>query len=139
MADAVNHGSTLRTCVVADDHPAILALVTRVLSQQQFRVFTAPDGRKALELLAAQPSCDLLVTDLAMPDGEGIETIRTVRQRYPTVKILAISGAFGGHMLRAAQMLGADATLGKPFTPDTLVATVRALLEPGTGIAGPEV
>ena len=139
MADAVNHGSTLRTCVVADDHPAILALVTRVLSKQQFRVFTAPDGRKALEILAAQPSCDLLVTDLAMPDGEGIETIRTVRQRYPTVKILAISGAFGENMLRAAQLLGADATLGKPFTPDTLVATVRALLEPGTGMAGPEV
>ena len=81
-----------RTCVVADDHPAILTLITRVLSKEQFRVFSATDGRKALELLAAQPVCDLLVTDLAMPDGEGIETIRIVRKQFPTVKILAISG-----------------------------------------------
>jgi DNA-binding response OmpR family regulator len=118
-----------RTCVVADDHPAILTLITRVLSKEQFRVFGATDGRKALELVAAQPVCDLLVTDLAMPDGEGIETIRTVRQRFPTVKILAISGAFGENMLRTAKLLGADATLGKPFTSATLVATVHALFE----------
>jgi CheY-like chemotaxis protein len=119
-----------RMCVVADDHPAILALITRVLSKEQFRVFGATDGHKALALLAEQPECDLLVTDLAMPDGEGIETIRTVRQRYPKVKILAISGAFGENMLRAAQVLGADATLAKPFTADRLVAAVHGLLDP---------
>jgi len=118
-----------RTCVVADDHPAILALITRVLSKEQFRVLSANDGRKALELVAAQPVCDLLVTDLAMPEGEGIETIRAVRKRFPMVKILAISGAFGENMLRTAQLLGADATLGKPFTAAALVATVHALFE----------
>lgn len=119
-----------RTCVVADDHPATLALITRMLSKEQFRVFEATDGHKALALLAEQPECDLLVTDLAMPEGEGIETIRTVRKRYPKVKILAISGAFGENMLRAAHSLGADATLGKPFTADTLVAAVHALFDP---------
>jgi DNA-binding NarL/FixJ family response regulator len=122
--------AALRTCVVADDHPSVLALITRVLSKAQFRVFAATDGRKALALIAEHPSCELLVTDLAMPDGEGIETIRLVRKQYPAVKILAISGAFGEDMLRTAQFLGADASLGKPFTADALIATVHALFDP---------
>jgi DNA-binding NarL/FixJ family response regulator len=126
----MNPTPALRMCVVADDHPSVLALITRVLSNAHFEVFPATDGRKALALLAAHSSCDLLVTDLAMPDGEGIETIRLVRKQYPAVKILAISGAFGENMLRTAQFLGADATLGKPFTADALVATVHALLDP---------
>jgi DNA-binding response OmpR family regulator len=129
----MNRTHALRTCVVADDHPAIVALVTRVLSKEHFRVLAAPDGLKALALIAAHPSCDLLVTDLAMPEGEGIETIRHVRKQYPTVKILAISGAFGGNMLQAAQRLGADATLGKPFTAGALVAAVHALFRDPAG------
>ena len=126
----MNTTPALRTCVVADDHPSVLALITRVLSKAHFRVLPAADGRKALALIAAHPACDLLVTDLAMPEGEGIETIRLVRKQYPAVKILAISGAFGEDMLRTAQFLGADASLGKPFTAEALVATVRALLDP---------
>jgi DNA-binding NarL/FixJ family response regulator len=126
----MNMPPPVRTCVVADDQPAVLALITRVLSNEPLHVLTASDGRKALALLADHPSCALLITDLAMPEGEGIETIRSVRRQYPAVKILAISGAFGGNILRAAQLLGADATLGKPFTADALVAAVRALLDP---------
>lgn len=128
----MNMTPALRTCVVADDHPGILGLITRVLSKEQFQVLAATDGRKALALIEANPSCDLLVTDLAMPEGEGIETIRLVRKQYPHVKILAISGVFGANMLRTAQFLGADATLGKPFSGEALVATVRALLDPAS-------
>jgi DNA-binding NarL/FixJ family response regulator len=126
----MNTTPAVRTCVVADDHPSVLALITRVLSRAHFEVFAATDGRKALALIAAHPSCDLLVTDLAMRDGEGIETIRFVRKQYPAVKILVISGAFGQNMLRTATFLGADASLGKPFTPDALVAAVHKLLDP---------
>jgi two-component system, cell cycle sensor histidine kinase and response regulator CckA len=116
-------------CVVAEDDPAARDFIARVLSGAQFHVLVAGDGREAAALIAAQP-CDLLVTDLAMPGGEGIETIRAVRKQYPAVKILAISGAFGEKMLRTAELLGADASLAKPFTAAMLVAAVRALLEP---------
>ena len=118
---------TVRTCVVADDDPAIVEYVSRVLSTVDFTVLRASNGVEALALITSRP-CDLLVTDLAMPDGEGIETIRRVRKRDPIVKILAISGAFGDDMLRTAALLGADASLRKPFSSDELIASVRALL-----------
>jgi DNA-binding response OmpR family regulator len=118
-----------RTCVVADDEPGVRALITRVLTRANFQVFAASGGREAVALLATHPT-DLLVTDLAMPGGEGIETIRAVRKQYPALKILAISGAFGEDMLRTAELLGADASLAKPFTADLLLAAVRALVEP---------
>jgi DNA-binding response OmpR family regulator len=118
---------TLQACVVADDEPGMRAFVARVLSRERFHVFTASDGHEALALVT-QHRCELLVTDLSMPGGEGIETIRAVREQYPGVKILAISGAFGAKMLRAAELLGADASLAKPFTAEMLVSAVRALI-----------
>jgi DNA-binding response OmpR family regulator len=124
----MNTTPSVRTCVAADDDPAVREFIVRVLSRERFQVFPAGTGRETLVLLAERP-CDVLVTDLAMPGGEGIETIRTVRKQYPSLKILAISGAFGGPMLRMAQALGADASLGKPFSADELVAAVCALLE----------
>jgi DNA-binding response OmpR family regulator len=115
--------------VVADDEPALRRFIGKALSREQFQVFEACDGQEAAALVAAHP-CGLLVIDLAMPGGEGIETIRAVRQQYPQLKILAISGAFGEDILHDAEALGADASLAKPFTASALLAAVRALLEP---------
>jgi DNA-binding response OmpR family regulator len=123
----MNTTPTLHACVVADDEPGMRTFVARVLSRERFHVFTASDGHEAVALITAHP-CDLLVTDLSMPEGEGIETILTVRKHYPAVKILVISGAFGETMLRTAERLGADASLAKPFTAETLMAAVRALI-----------
>jgi DNA-binding response OmpR family regulator len=120
------------SCVVADDEPGVRALITRVLTRANLQVFAASNGREAIDLLAAHP-CDVLVTDLAMPGGEGVETIRDARKLFPAIKILAISGAFGHDMLKTPQLVGADASLGKPFTAEMLVAAVRALLEPAEG------
>jgi CheY-like chemotaxis protein len=117
------------TCVVADDEPAVRELINRVLSREHFTVWAASDGREAMALIA-EHGCDVFVTDLTMPGGEGIETIRAVRQQHPRVKILAVSGAFGGDLLTDAEALGADASLAKPFTAQKLVAAVRALLKP---------
>lgn len=116
------------TCIIADDDPAIRAFVARVLLREQFDVLPAASGREALSLLAAHP-CDILVIDLAMPDGDGMETIRAVRSQYTRLKILVVSGRFGGDILRTAEYLGADASLPKPFSPDALVTAVRRLLE----------
>jgi DNA-binding response OmpR family regulator len=73
-----------------------------------------------------------IITDILMPEQEGLETIREARQRYPSVRILAISGGGAGgpeiQLLRFAESFGADQTLAKPFTPSQLVAVVRTLL-----------
>jgi DNA-binding NarL/FixJ family response regulator len=69
-----------------------------------------------------------VVTDLVMPDKEGIDIIAEIRKHYPGVKVIAISGAFGGKFLKAAQLMGAHATLSKPIAEDTLLSTIRSLV-----------
>jgi CheY-like chemotaxis protein len=124
----MNDARAAHTCVVADDESGVRELITRVLSRERFTVWAASDGREAIALIA-EHGCDVFVTDLAMPGGEGIETIRTVRQQHPKLKILAISGAFDDDLLQDAEALGADASLAKPFTAQKLVAAVRALID----------
>ena len=69
-----------------------------------------------------------MITDLVMPESEGIETIQAIRKSHADVKIIAVSGAFGGGYLAVAAMLGADATLTKPVSPEQLLEAVRQAL-----------
>jgi DNA-binding response OmpR family regulator len=126
---------TPRTCIVADDDPSVLEFMIRALSSENVQVFAASNGREAAAIIGER-HCDVLVTDLAMPGGEGIETIRAIRKQHPHVKILAVTGAFGEDMLRVAEALGADASLAKPFSAETLVASVQALMTPAKGKSG---
>jgi DNA-binding response OmpR family regulator len=72
-----------------------------------------------------------MITDLVMPDQEGLETVRTIRSSRNHMKIIAVSGV-ATSFLRVAKMLGADATLPKPVTADDLLGAVRRVLgEPG--------
>ncbi len=113
--------------LVVDDEESIRKLFTRILTRAGYEVNVAADGDQAEKILGAG-SYDLMITDLVMPNREGIETIRAIRQIYPGLKIIAVSGAFGGRFLKTAAMLGADATLTKPVGPDHLVETVRNAL-----------
>ncbi len=117
-----------QTILVVDDEDSIRVLFRELLAAEGYRVLVASDGRQACELLHQGVNLDLVITDLVMPNQEGIETIRAIRQQFPHVRILAISGAFGGKFLRMAKLLGADATLSKPIPPDQLCRTVAALL-----------
>ena len=63
-----------------------------------------------------------------MPEQEGIETIQVLRREFPAIKVIAVSGAFGGQCLRVAQLLGAHSTLQKPFEAQALLDTVRDAL-----------
>lgn len=72
-----------------------------------------------------------MIVDIFMPRKDGIELIREVRRKWPSTRILAMSGGnrfFQQDMLAAARALGADASLDKPFMPSELIATVRRLL-----------
>jgi DNA-binding NarL/FixJ family response regulator len=71
---------------------------------------------------------DLVITDLVMPEQEGIDIIRTLHRDAPGVAVIAISGAFGGQFLRTARLLGASAVLSKPVPADVLRATVADVL-----------
>jgi CheY-like chemotaxis protein len=91
-------------------------------------VIEAADGKQALEEALAR-QVDLVITDLVMPEQEGIETVRALRQDMPGVGIIAISGAFDGQFLKTAQMLGADAVLAKPVSAELLLAKVSEVLK----------
>ena len=126
MSDAV-----LTRLLVIDDDNLVRAALTDMLQTAGFEVVTASNGRLGLELLDTT-TVDAIITDILMPEQEGLETIREARQRFPDIRILAISGGGAGggetQLLRFAESFGADQTLPKPFTGSQLVAAVRALL-----------
>jgi len=113
--------------LVVDDEPAVRGFFQRVLEGAGYQVSAARDGAEALQL-AREGRFDLLLTDLVMPEQEGLEIIGILRRERPGLKVVAVSGAFGGAFLKAAQLLGADATLLKPVPPDRLLAAIQRAL-----------
>ncbi len=119
-----------RTILVIDDDIAVSNLLRRILSGGGYRVLVASDGKMGVDVLERQP-VDLVITDLVMPGQEGLETVSYLHEQRPNLPVIAISGAFGGSFLKAAGLLGAAATLGKPIAPETLLETVGRLVIKG--------
>ena len=126
--------------LVIDDEPAVRYAVTRVLESNGYEVTTAPDGLQGMaQFRSSHP--DLVITDLIMPEQEGMQTIKQMRQADTAVKILAIAG--GGRLvnvdfLQVARRLGADEILAKPFDARELLSVARQLLpSPGKTGAAP--
>jgi CheY-like chemotaxis protein len=88
------------------------------------------DGTRALEMQRAQPA-DVLITDIFMPERDGLETITSFRREFPQTRIVAMSGGglrIGGKLyLETAGIAGADAVLRKPFDPKSLLELLRSL------------
>jgi two-component system cell cycle sensor histidine kinase/response regulator CckA len=118
--------SAIRVLVV-DDEEGVRRYLRMVLEEAGYIVNEAADGKEALDLALEDPP-EVVITDLVMPEQEGIETIRALRRRVPQLAIVAISGAFGGQFLNTAKILGADAILDKPLRAEVLLAKVSDLL-----------
>ena len=117
--------------LVIDDHATVRLSTKMALEDAGHQVEDAANGLEGMFRLQAKP-VDLVVTDIFMPEKEGLETIDEIKQKYPETKIIAISG--GGRMepgdyLVIAEQVGADRTLVKPFDIRVLVATVDDLLK----------
>ena len=113
--------------LVVDDEEFIRTLIKEVLDPQGHTVITASSGKAAFQL-CHERSFDLLITDLEMPDMDGIELISSLRGVQKELPILAISGAFSGRFLRTANTLGAVGSLDKPFRVAELLAMVDKIL-----------
>lgn len=127
----------LGTVLVADDEAGVRRLAQHALQAAGFEVLQAEDGKQAMKELESRQA-DVALIDLAMPEQEGLETIRAIRKRYPAMKIVAISGAFGGDFLEVARQFGADAARAKPIPADELVECVRRVLAEGRESGGRE-
>ena len=117
-----------RRIVVADDEPGLRLLLAATLTGAGFEVLQAGNGLEAVRLCEGG-RVDLLLTDLVMPDHEGLETIRRMRQERPHIPVVAMSGAFDGGFLEVARAMGAAAVIQKPFTPEQVVKVVSRVLD----------
>jgi len=125
--------STQPLLLVADDEPRITKLVSMALSEEGFRVVTASSGEEAL-LKAEQIRPDIILLDIVMPDLDGIEVMRQLRERRPVPVILLTAKGSTADKAKGLD-LGADDYVAKPFHPDELAARVRAVLRRASGAA----
>ena len=119
-----------RRILVIEDDEQMCAMLTQVLEKEGYAVVDAPNGKVGMKLYK-ENGADLVITDLIMPEKEGIETIRELRQDNPDVKIIAISG--GGTIkpeeyLAIAERLGVQKTLVKPFRKEEILEAVNDLI-----------
>ena len=117
--------------LIIEDDPIMLRNLAQWFQQAGCKVTVARDGVEGLEQFSKLRP-DAVVTDILMPNREGVETLMAIKNLDPDVKILAISG--GGRLgstdlLRTARGLGADAVMAKPFRSTDVVAAVSRLLQ----------
>jgi two-component system KDP operon response regulator KdpE len=112
--------------LVVDDEPPIRKLLRMGLASQGYEVLEAPNGKVALELLARKPA--LVILDLGLPDIDGHDLLRSIRQRQENLPIVVLSSRGDEAGKVAALDLGADDYVTKPFGMDELFARMRAAM-----------
>src|SRR5262245_51768906 len=116
--------------LVIEDDDHLRGLLREVLQRAGHTVEDAPNGAAGLKRFIARPA-DVVVTDIIMPEKEGLETIIELKRDHPSVKIIAISGGgarLDAQYLPSAKALGADCTIEKPFEPREVIEAVSGLL-----------
>ncbi|SRR5258708_3337739 len=120
----------MASVLLIDDDPAMRRLLTEVLTREGHTVRASADGQLGLQQFQ-QARPDVVVTDLIMPNREGIETIRAMRAIDVSVPIIAISGSAGAKFmdfLKVAKLSGAALTLAKPFKAGELIGAIGKVL-----------
>jgi CheY-like chemotaxis protein len=120
----------MATLLVIDDDDGMRRLMVRTLAAGEHRVIEAANGQQGL-LLVREHKPDVVITDILMPQMEGIETIREIQEVAPETKIIAVSGGGTSHnlmFLDVARAFGVAAVLAKPFRPAQLSEAVAKVL-----------
>lgn len=117
--------------LIIDDEQDILQMLTRLFERSGYNVLTALDGSKGIKLFE-ENDIDLVITDIIMPEKEGIEVILHLLKTKAECKIIAVSG--GGYLsphdyLETASEIGVLKTFSKPFNPKELLSTVNEMLK----------
>jgi len=121
-------GAPQETILLADDEPIVLGLAKTILKRNGYRVLSAEDGRKALELFQREPCVDLVLTDVVMPELSGPQLVHRIRSINSEIRCIYMSGYTHEQIAeKGAGDPGCD-YLRKPFTPDMLLSAVRRQL-----------
>jgi DNA-binding response OmpR family regulator len=117
--------------LIVEDDKELREMLKLSLSRRNFTVFEAENGKSAIAHFKPTIT-DLVVTDLIMPEEDGLKVVIKLRELKPSIKIIAISGGGKvgpGSYLNLAKALGADAIYSKPFSINDLIAKIEQLLE----------
>ena len=121
----------MKKILIIDDEPYILLMLKKMLERAGYKVELASNGKEGMDIFRKQTT-DLVITDIIMPDREGLELIIEMKKTRPDLKIIAISG--GGRIspdsyLECATHFGAEKVFQKPFRQKELVSAVRELMQ----------
>jgi DNA-binding response OmpR family regulator len=119
--------------LIIDDDDTLRGIIVKSLKHAGHQVADTNNGRKGVEMFRADPA-DLVVTDLVMPEQEGMETIKILHREFPNLPIIAMSGGLDGSplYLDLTRRLGAACTLTKPFTLQQLKEAIEIVLRDTT-------
>lgn len=120
----------MKQILVIDDEPSIRFLLKKMLEREGYAVITASDGDEGMKLFQ-ESFFDLVITDILMPEKEGIEIIMEIKREHPDIPVIAISGGgfnSPGNYLNIAAAAGAAAALEKPVEKEALLSHVQNLL-----------
>ncbi len=116
--------------LLVDDDEEFVLMLERMLVGEGYEILRAVNGTEALHLLRKNPA-DLIITDLVMPEKNGLELLQDLRREHARLKVIAISGGSGGNIawLPVAKELGAVRVLKKPFRKEALVQMIAEVLD----------
>ena len=114
--------------LIVDDDAQVRSFLATLLETDGYTVVQAGDGKEA-QARWLETSFDLVISDLVMPEQEGLETIHALRKQSPDLPLIAISGAFAGAYLELAKKLGANAVFRKPFEAGTILREIHRLIQ----------
>jgi DNA-binding NtrC family response regulator len=113
--------------LVIDDEDIVRTSCSRTLRPEGFEVSLAKNGAEGLKL-ASEDTFDLVLTDLKMPDMDGIEVLRSIKEKWPKTEVIIVTGYQTVDTAVKAIKLGAYDYIEKPFTPDALISAVTEAL-----------
>ncbi|MFO7810089.1 MAG: response regulator [Candidatus Delongbacteria bacterium] len=118
-----------RSVLIVDDEINIRELIKDNLEEENYRVFTANDGLSAIEMVKKNDP-DLVILDIMMPEMDGWEVCKTIRDRGDEIKILMLTAKSSSrHRMIGESILKADRYMTKPFDVEELISEIRRLLE----------
>ena len=115
--------------LIIDDDDTLRGIIVKSLTFAGHQVTQTNNGRKGVELFRSNPT-DLVITDMVMPEQEGMETIKILHREFPDLRIIAMSGGLEGSTLYLdlTRRLGAACTLSKPFTLQQLREAIEIVM-----------
>jgi|SRR5208283_5603621 len=125
-----------KSILIIDDEESLRSLLKDIFEYQNYEVYLACNGKEGVESYR-RITTDIVLTDMYMPEKDGLETIREIKKEFPEAKIIAMSGGYKGgeDFFHIAKTSGAIDCIRKPFEPDDIVRIVNLTLD-GNAAAG---